>query len=119
MFFVVISIILNYFLTRKLGIIGTAIGGLIAIICYNLIRFIYIKRIYKLQPFTYKNALTIGAAASLMGLSYLIPSTANIWVDGIIKTGVFALSFAFFIIKFNISIDLTELYQTLLKKIKR
>ena len=119
MFFVVISIILNYFLTRKLGIIGTAIGGLIAIICYNLIRFIYIKRIYKLQPFTYKNAVTIGAAASLMGLSYLIPSTSNIWVDGIIKTGVFAISFAFFIIKFNISIDLTELYQTLLKKVKR
>ncbi len=119
MFFVVISIILNYFLTRKFGIIGTAIGGLIAIICYNFIRFIYIKRIYKLQPFTYKNALTIGAAVSLMGLSYLIPSTNNIWVDGIIKTALFAFSFAFFIIRFNISIDLTELYQSLLKKIKR
>jgi O-antigen/teichoic acid export membrane protein len=119
MFFVAISIILNYFLTRKFGIIGTAVGGLIAIICYNLIRFVYIKRIYKLQPFTYKNALTIGAAATLMGLSYLIPSTGNIWVDGVIKTVFFSISFAFFIIKFNISIDLTELFQSLLKKVKR
>jgi O-antigen/teichoic acid export membrane protein len=119
MFFVVISIILNYFLTRKFGIIGTAVGGLIAIICYNLIRFVYIKRIYKLQPFTYKNALTIGAASILMGVTYFIPTTQNIWVDGIIKTILFSISFAFFIIKFNVSIDLTELYQSLLKKIKR
>jgi len=119
MFFVVISIVLNYFLTRKYGIIGTAIGGLIAIICYNLIRFMYIKRIYNLQPFTHKNAMTIGAAAALMGLTYFNPTTQNIWVDGFIKTGIFVILFACFIIKFNVSIDLTELYQSLLKKIKR
>jgi hypothetical protein len=80
---------------------------------------VYIKRIYNLQPFTHKKAMTIGAAAALMGLTYFIPTTQNIWVDGFIKTGLFVISFAFFIIKFNVSIDLSELYQSLLKKMKR
>lgn len=118
MFFVIITIVFNYFLTRKYGIIGTSIGGMIAVVLFNLIRFIYIKRIYKLQPFTWKNGAALFASALLMVLSQNIPSTNNIWIDTIMRTIFFVILFCVFILRFNISQDLTDLFNTVLSKLK-
>ena len=117
MFFVVVSIILNYYLTRNYGIIGTAIGGLIAIVCFNLIRFIYIKKIYALQPFSWKNAIAISLAALFTTIIFFLPLFHQVWIDAILKSIVFVVLFGIAIIKMNISKDMTELYQRLIQKI--
>ena len=117
MFFVVVSILLNYYLTRNYGIVGTAIGGLIAIVCFNLIRFIYIKKIYALQPFSWKNAIAISLAALFTTIIFFLPLFHQVWIDAILKSIVFVVVFGIAIIKMNISQDMTELYQTLIQKI--
>ncbi len=116
MFFVILSILLNYFLTKKYGLLGTAFGGLIAMIAFNSIRFIYIKRIYKLQPFSWRNALAATIAAGLIILIINIPTVDNIVIDGIIRTSLFVTFFAMLTIKLNVSEDMTDLYQIMLKK---
>ena len=117
MFFVLASIILNYYLTRNYGIVGTAFGGLTAIICFNLIRFIYIKNIYALQPFSWKNAIAIITATILTASIFFIPLFHQVWIDSILKSIVFILLFGFSMIRMNISQDITDLYRALIKKI--
>jgi O-antigen/teichoic acid export membrane protein len=111
MFFVLISIILNYFLTRNYGIVGTAFGSLIAIILFNFIRFYYIKRIYGMQPFSWRNGLTLLVAGVLTFVLYSIVFHDFIWINLIIKSVLFVLIFAFIVIRFNISPEITELYK--------
>ncbi len=118
MLFVVLSIILNYILTKKYGIIGTAYGGLIAIIAFNLIRFIYIKKIYDLQPFTWSNLMTLAVAATLYISIDTVPIVSSFWTTAIIKSLFFISLFSLFIIKFNISNDLTELFNLALSKLR-
>jgi O-antigen/teichoic acid export membrane protein len=110
MFFVVISIVLNYWLTRSYGILGTAVGSLIAIILFNFIRFYYIKRIYGLQPFSWRNGVTLLVAGALTFALYSIAFHDFIWVNLAIKSTLFILAFSFIVIRFNISPDITELY---------
>jgi O-antigen/teichoic acid export membrane protein len=111
MFFVLISIILNYFLTRTYGIVGTAFGSLIAIILFNFIRFYYIKRIYGMQPFSWRNGLTLLVAGGLTFVLHSIVFHDYIWINLIIKSVLFVLTFAFIVIRFNISPEITELYK--------
>jgi O-antigen/teichoic acid export membrane protein len=118
MLFVVVSIILNYFLTKKLGILGTAFGSLIAIIVFNLIRFVYIKKIYGLQPFTQKNAVALISAALMTAISFCLP-ISNLFLAGIIKSTVFITGYIFLTLKLNISSDMTELWQIAKNKLKK
>jgi O-antigen/teichoic acid export membrane protein len=119
MFFVVASIFLNYFLTRSYGILGTAIGSLVAVVLFNFIRFYYIKRIYALQPFSWRNGLTLLLAGGLTFALYSIELHHFIWVNLLLKSACFILSFAFIIIRFNISPDITELYKLAGNRVKR
>jgi O-antigen/teichoic acid export membrane protein len=123
MFFVASSIVLNYFLTRTYGIIGTAIGTITAVVAFNTIRFIYIKSLYGLQPFNWKNGTALLSAFILtLGLSYLMISR-NIWVNSIVVSGIFLSCFGFVVLRFNLSEDISELFaiskNKILKTIKR
>ncbi len=119
MFFVVISIILNYWLTRSYGILGTAVGSLIAIILFNFIRFYYIKRIYGMQPFSWRNGVTLLVAGGLTFVLYSIAFHDFIWINLFVKSVLFILSFAFIVIRFNISPEITELYQMARSRVMR
>lgn len=118
MLFVVVSILLNYFLTKKFGLLGTAFGSLIAIILFNLIRFIYIKRIYRLQPFSTKNALALITAVAATGFCFILPLPGLI-LASIIKTILFISVYITITLKLNISPDITELWLIAKNKFKR
>jgi O-antigen/teichoic acid export membrane protein len=117
MFFVFISILFNYLLTKTYGIIGTAFGSLFAIILYNFIRFIYIKRIYGLQPFSIKNLMALGLAIVFASGIYMIPLPFNLMLTTFLKIVAFGFCYAFTIIKLNISSDLNELWTLISKRI--
>ncbi len=118
MLFVGVSIVLNYILTKKFGIIGTASGTLMAIILFNLIRFMYIKKIYGLQPFTKKNAVALFSAL-LMTLSVCWLPVNDIFLAGFLKSLLFVTGFSCIIIGFNVSPDITELWTMAKNKFRR
>lgn len=61
---------LNYYLTKQYGIIGPAFSNLISFSIYNLIRYLFLFRKYKMQPFTEKSVYTILLAAFAYFASY-------------------------------------------------
>ncbi|MFL5774305.1 MAG: lipopolysaccharide biosynthesis protein, partial [Flavisolibacter sp.] len=50
---------LDWQLTRYLGIVGPAISNLVAFTVYNLIRYLFLWKKFKMQPFTVKTVYTI------------------------------------------------------------
>ena len=114
MLFVILSVILNYFLTRSFGIYGTAVGSVVAILLYNSVRFLYIRQIYRLQPFSWRNGLVLIITAVTTGLLWLIPNFGNEWIAIPMKLLVFGCIYVTAIIRLNISDDLTDLYKQII-----
>jgi O-antigen/teichoic acid export membrane protein len=61
---------LNYFLTKEFGAIGPAYSNLISFTLYNLIRYIFLLRKFKMQPFTQKSLYTLLLAGGAYFISY-------------------------------------------------
>lgn len=113
---VVLMFVLNYYLIKNYGRMGAAYANLISFTIYNVLRFIYIKQLFKLQPFTIKNlyAFILGCACFI--LIWLLPFIANIYIDSVIKTILFSSLFATVFYKFNISADVNRAMDVYLEK---
>jgi O-antigen/teichoic acid export membrane protein len=109
---VVVSIPLNYWLTSSYGVIGPAFGNLIALTTYNSVRFIFLWKFFKLQPFTAHNLKAVLLALACFALVYLIPDTGHIYLNVFIRSAVFLLLYGFAILKFKASDDITGLVET-------
>jgi O-antigen/teichoic acid export membrane protein len=118
MLFVILSVILNYFLTRSFGISGTAVGSVVAILLYNSVRFIFIRQLYRLQPFSWRNGMVLIITAVTTGILWLIPNYGNAWILIPLKLLVFGGIYATSIIHFNISDDLTDLYKQIIIRLR-
>ena len=114
MLFVILAVILNYFLTRSFGIYGTAVGSVVAILLYNSVRFLFIRQIYRLQPFSWRNGLVLIITTVTTGLLWLIPNFGNEWIAIPMKLLVFGCIYATAIIRLNISDDLSDLYKQII-----
>lgn len=107
--FVALAIVLNYMLTKNYGIMGTAIGSGISILAFNAVRFVFIRKIYGMQPFNLNNLKAlIAAAALLFPLIFLLPID-NVYAGAGIKSTLFILFYGIAIIRLNLSDDLTTL----------
>lgn len=117
--FVMVSIALNYTLTRSMGVKGPAYGGLIAVIFFNLIRFLAIWKIYKLQPFSWANLKALGMAAACAAAAYFVPSTGNLYLDILIPSVVFSLSYVLLVLRTRVSPDINAVAEAGLKRFSR
>lgn len=116
MLFVVLSLVLNYRLTRELGVRGPAYGGLIAIIFFNLIRFAAIWKFYQLQPFSWANLKVIGYALAALLIAWALPGPDNVYMDAILRTFVFLVLYTGLILGTGVSRDINELVSNLRKR---
>jgi O-antigen/teichoic acid export membrane protein len=91
-FLLLIMLPLNYYLTKRFEIIGTASANLIAITIYNAIRIIFLWKKFNLFPFTVQTLYTILLAAACYGICHF----AFINIHGL--PGMFLRSIAFIIL---------------------
>jgi O-antigen/teichoic acid export membrane protein len=86
----IISIPLNFFFIRYMGIVGAGLATLFSSLFYNVYRWGFLYKEFRLQPFQWKNMELLLIAVVLTILLYWLPEFPN----------VFALQFA------NIAIDI-------------
>ncbi len=113
---VLLSIPFNYFLTKKFNSLGPAYGNLIAIVIFNFIRFMYIWRIFKIQPFSYNNIKTIISFLLSVTIIYLMPDQNGLYFDILLKSFLFLTIYALITFKWKISEDLNEVLLGIFKK---
>jgi hypothetical protein len=104
---------LNYYLTKNLGVIGPAISNLIAFTIYNGIRFVFLWKRYKMQPFTIRTLYVVLLGIVSWVICYFLfrDQQGLMWI--ILRSSLFAILFIGGIIWFRITPDVAQVILTL------
>tara|TARA_R110000868_G_scaffold101706_2_gene280026 strand:+ start:48362 stop:49849 length:1488 start_codon:yes stop_codon:yes gene_type:complete len=109
-------IIFNLMLIPLYGIEGAALASLIAMFCYNLVKYIYIKIRLGFNPFTTGVFLILLAGVLSWALSYyLIPESAYVVLDILIRSGIVT---AFYLLLIHLFKAAQETEAMVFRKIK-
>lgn len=111
-----VSVLFNYVLISNYGIIGAAWCYVITMFFLNFCYWLYIKIKFKIQPFNKKHlyVLFIGALCLFIGLK--IPDLSNYYFDVIFRSGIITLVYVLLMYSLNISSDINDLLNKVLKK---
>lgn len=107
---------LSYWLTKKEGIIGTALAQLISIGCYNLFRLFFLWKQFDLQPFSLKSLYTIALAAGGWTFCHFLFQEWSGWAALMTQSLTFMLVYAAGIYLLQLTPDAKELLAALRKK---
>lgn len=115
LFYIVLSIPLNYYLINHYQLIGLAYSNLAALVLYNSVRFLFLYKKFKLQPYTLKHGLFLMLSIAFMFLIYKIPSPTNFLLNIAFKSTVYCVGFYGLLVWINPAPELKELVQGFLK----
>ncbi|MBM3441720.1 MAG: hypothetical protein FJX89_03355 [Bacteroidetes bacterium] len=114
-----LSIPLNYWLTKRYGVMGPAYGNLISLVVFNLARLLLIWRLFQMQPFTKGHIQILVLAAACLGACLIVPSTGWMGADIALRSGLFIAVFGALVLRLRISDDIQGLARSLYEKITR
>lgn len=117
MILLAMTIPLNWQLTRYYGIIGPAFSNLISFSIYNLIRYLFLYRKFKMQPFTEKSVYAICLAAATYFLCFWLfnNETGFGWI--LLRSALFTIIYATGMFLLKLTPDALPVLLTLKKKL--
>jgi len=107
---------LTYFLIKNYGIIGSAFAELAAYSIYNFMRFEFLRRKFKMQPFTNKTVLSLLVAVVAYAFAYYVFSGITGWAGIFIRSFVFSAIMIASVFGFNLTPDAGQLYHNFREK---
>ncbi|MEE9364983.1 MAG: oligosaccharide flippase family protein [Cellulophaga sp.] len=111
----ILIILLNIVFIPKYGINGAAFATLLAMCCYNTVKLMYIKRKFKMHPFTVDTLKVFAILLGTSGLFYFYPFSFNPIINIVLKSSLIVVSFTWIIYKLNISEDINDILRKLLR----
>ncbi|RYY38898.1 MAG: lipopolysaccharide biosynthesis protein [Chitinophagaceae bacterium] len=112
-----LSLGLNFFLTRRLGIIGPAISNIVAYLVYNGIRYYFLWKKFRMQPFTLQSLLTLLLAASAYVGAYFpcADKSGLLWL--VVRSAIFCAVFFPGVLLLKLSPDIAPVWATVRKRL--
>ena len=114
----ILTISLNVIFIPKYGINGAAVATFISLLLYSLAKIIVVNRKFKMHPFsteTLKVFLVLGVFyLSFYGWDFKFQPLVNMSL----KSLILSLFYFFLMYKGKISIDINNLFETIIKKLK-
>jgi len=113
-----ISIILtNLIFIPLFGISGAAFASFISSLLYTYLRFIFLKKKYQFQPYSYKHILIIIIGIAALYISSLLPKMNNYVIDIIFRSILISIVYLPLIYIANISDDFNNSAKSIVLKI--
>lgn len=112
---VLLAIVLNYMLIPVYGIEGAAIASLVAFTIYDSLKLWYVNLKFKIHPFTQKTGYTLVLIVMLCLVFYFWEFPFHPIVNIVAKSILVAILYAYVVLKFSLSEDITALMKKLLK----
>jgi O-antigen/teichoic acid export membrane protein len=112
-----LSLPLNYILTKHLGVIGPAIATLVAFSVYNGIRFVFLLRRFKMQPFTLKTAQALTLATAGYLICHLLYQKQHGFFWLFLRSITFIFIFLSGIVLLKLSPDVLPVWNTVKKRL--
>jgi O-antigen/teichoic acid export membrane protein len=86
-------IVSNKILIPVYGIEGAAWGSALALIIFNIIKFIFIYYKFKIQPFELATAKILGIALITLVINSILPKAGNTYLDIIFRSSIISIFF--------------------------
>ena len=108
-FYTILSIPLNFVLIKWLGLMGLAYSNLIALTLYNSVRYFFLWKKFRLQPYTMRHLYMLLFTALIYWIVRIIPQSSNLYIDIAIRSMAFLILFIPLTYYIRIAPDLTNL----------
>jgi O-antigen/teichoic acid export membrane protein len=120
LFLVVITIVSNYFLINAYGMTGAAMATALSFLIYNLLKTIYIKHRFDLQPFTIESlkSLLILVVIGVLGSQISILSDLP-FISIIIKSALITLLLVIGFYSLKVNAEILDLPLKIFKRFKK
>ncbi|PIB34791.1 hypothetical protein BFP72_04910 [Reichenbachiella sp. 5M10] len=106
----VLLILLNWLLIPLYGINGAALGTLIAVAVFNLVKMIFIKWKFNITPFTLNTVKMLAIFAAVLLPALYIPQLPNPYWDIVLRSSFISLLMAILVLSFRVSAEVTGIY---------
>jgi O-antigen/teichoic acid export membrane protein len=114
---IALTLPMNYLLAKKMGVIGPAIADLITFSIYNGIRWLFLYRKFKMQPFTRQTVYTLILALAGYLICHLLFTHYHGFIWIVVRSLVFIAVYGAGILGLHLSEDVLPVWKTLLKKL--
>jgi O-antigen/teichoic acid export membrane protein len=114
--FTVLIILFNFIFIPRFGIIGAAFATLLSILVHNLIKFLFIRFKFGLNPYNYQYILILLISAGIYGILQIMPDPDNFILDIFFDSTLTTVLFYLGIRPLSISKDLRETAKQVLTK---
>lgn len=114
-----IAVITNFIFIPIYGITGAALASAVSILLVNSLRFLFLLKVFKIQPFTSGTVKVLIIFFLTLFVSYLIPPIQNFVLDLIIRSLIVLVLFGGLTLTLNVSEDVNNVVQSALNKIKK
>ena len=117
--YMALLIVTNLIFIPIYGILGAAIASLISKIIYDLIKYLFLYRTYKLQPFDRNYLFLLVISGFVYAVSLLIPPFSNYLIDILIRSSSIALLFTALVYYTRLSIDINQRIESIVNWVSR
>jgi O-antigen/teichoic acid export membrane protein len=117
MILLTVTLPLNYILAKKMGVVGPAIATLISYTIYNAIRYFFLLKKFRLQPFNHKTGFTLLLAMMGYFLSHILFNHIHGFLAMALRSLCFLIVYAGGTLLFKLSPDVIPVWNTLKKKL--
>jgi O-antigen/teichoic acid export membrane protein len=117
LFYIIISIPLNYLLITHYGLKGLAFSNLAALTIYNSVRFIFLYKKFKLQPYDTKHLFYTTLSILLMLGIHQLPSMSNFIVNILVQSILFGSVFYMITRWINPAPEILDTFHGMLAKV--
>jgi O-antigen/teichoic acid export membrane protein len=108
---------LGYIFIKQYGIIGSAYGDLISLTVYNFVRYEFLRRKFRMQPFTLQTIYSIMLAFAAYFIAYFLLRTQSGWFAIITRSIIFSGILVAGIFLFKLTPDAMQLYDNARKRL--
>jgi len=115
---VVLTVVLNMVFIPLFGIIGSAFATLLSITLYSVAKLLFVVKRLHLYPFTKQTLYSMALTFVLFVLFYFWEFPFNPIINIVLKSIVLTIAYVYFNYKFEISIEINNVIDTVLKKLK-
>ena len=119
LFLALIAVITNLIFIPKYGITGAAIASAISIFLFNTIRYFFLLKVFKIQPFTFNTFKVLLIFFLTLFISYLIEPITGFVADLILRSLLVLCIFGGMVLLLKISDDVQHVFNAAILRIKK
>lgn len=112
---VVFAVISNYLFIPLFGMKGAAFASMITLMIFNLLRIIFIRMHFKIQPFLWRHLWVPAIILAVSLFSGFIGQIINVYLDVLIRSAVISLIFILPVYLLEISSDTNQMIDKYLR----